>query len=73
MNYDPPQKKILERPVEITDICEFFKDFMLNNKLGQISNLHVAFADCQEEGVKFIGCKILAGLVSNYINTVILL
>lgn len=67
MNYDPPDKKDLGRPVEITDICEFFKDFMLNNRLGQISNLHVAFADSQEEGVNFIGCKILAALVRSYV------
>ncbi|PKK74498.1 RdRP-domain-containing protein [Rhizophagus irregularis] len=68
MNYDPPEKKILGRPVEITDICEFFKDFMLNNRLGQISNLHVAFADSEEEGVNFIGCKILAALHSKAVD-----
>ena len=44
MNYDPPNRKTTEKdkPVEIADICEFFKDFMLNNKLGQIANLHLA-------------------------------
>ncbi|RIA84668.1 RNA dependent RNA polymerase-domain-containing protein [Glomus cerebriforme] len=68
MNYDPPVKKTLDRPVEITDICEFFKDFMINNRLGQISNLHVALADIQDEGVKFIGCKILATLHSKAVD-----
>jgi hypothetical protein len=70
MDYDPSNKinkNELGRQVEITDICEFFKDFILNNRLGQISNLHVAFADSQEEGVNFIGCKKLAALVRSYI------
>ncbi|GES78777.1 RNA-dependent RNA polymerase 6-like [Rhizophagus clarus] len=68
MNYDSPEKKNLGRPVEITDICEFFKDFMLNDKLGQISNLHVALADRREEGVNYIGCKMLAALASKAVD-----
>jgi RNA-dependent RNA polymerase len=68
MDYDPPKRKIIEdRPVEITDISDFFTDFMLNNKLGQIANLHLALAEYNEEGGKFLGCKILAGLVRNCI------
>ena len=68
MNYDPPERKTIEdRPVVISDICEFFKDFMLNNRLGTIANLHLALADINAEGVKFSKCIELANLVKNYI------
>jgi RNA-dependent RNA polymerase len=66
MNYDPPDRKIIEdRPVDITDVCEFFKDFMLNDRLGQIGNLHLAFADHSIDGVRSRECIELAELVWN--------
>ena len=66
MNYDSPGRKTLDRPVEIDDVCDFFKDFMLNDRLGQIDNLHLAFADSNPEGVRFAGCVKLAELVRDY-------
>jgi len=67
MNYDPVERNSLDRDVEINDICDFFKDFMLNNRLGQIANLHVALADFNIEGVKSSDCIRLAKLVRSYI------
>ena len=63
MEYDSQGRKVLDRPVEIDDICEFFKDFMLNDRLGQIDNLHLAHADSNSKGVKSRGCMFLAELV----------
>lgn len=64
MNYDPPDRKIIEdRPVKISDVCDFFKDFMLNDRLGQIGNLHLAFADHSIGGVRSEECIKLAELV----------
>ncbi|CAG8476071.1 7262_t:CDS:10 [Acaulospora colombiana] len=60
MNYKAPERKILDRPVEISDVCEFFTDFMINNRLGQIANLHLAFADYEAEGVRSEKCLELA-------------
>ncbi|CAG8546813.1 1547_t:CDS:10 [Diversispora eburnea] len=60
MNYDPPERKKLDRPVEISDIYEFFTDFMKNNRLGQIANLHMALADFNVDGVRDQQCMKLA-------------
>ncbi|RIA96799.1 RNA dependent RNA polymerase-domain-containing protein [Glomus cerebriforme] len=68
MDYDPPKRKTLERPVEIDDICEFFTDFMLNDRLGQIDNLHLAHADSNSKGVKSLGCMHLAELHSKAVD-----
>ncbi|RIA98947.1 RNA dependent RNA polymerase-domain-containing protein [Glomus cerebriforme] len=69
MDYDATDKKIIEdRPVEIADICEFFKDFMLNNRLGQIGNLHLALADYSVEGVRSKKCIELAELHSKAVD-----
>ena len=67
MDYDPPDRKTIDdRQVEITDICEFFKDFMLNDRLGQIGNLHLATADHSLFGVRSGECIKLAELVWSY-------
>lgn len=63
MNYDAPARKKLDRPVEVSDICEFFTDFMKNNRLGQIANLHMALADFNADGVRNNECIRLAELV----------
>ncbi|CAB4416419.1 unnamed protein product [Rhizophagus irregularis] len=69
MNYDPPDRKIIEdRPVKISDVCEFFKDFMLNDRLGQIGNLHLAFADHSIGGVRSEECIKLAELHSKAVD-----
>ncbi|GBC00471.1 hypothetical protein RclHR1_03870011 [Rhizophagus clarus] len=60
MVYDSQGKYELNRSVEIDDICDFFKDFMLNDRLGQIDNLHLAHADSNSKGVKSTGCMKLA-------------
>jgi hypothetical protein len=63
MVYDSQGREELNRPVIINDICDFFKNFMLNDRLGQIDNLHLAHADSNSKGVKSAGCMMLAELV----------
>lgn len=63
MVYDSQGREELDRPVVIDDICDFFKNFMLNDRLGQIDNLHLAYADSNSKGVKSEGCIFLANLV----------
>ncbi len=67
MNYEPVERKKLDRDVDINDICDFFKDFMLNNRLGKIANLHLALADYKEEGIRSSECIKLAKQVRSYI------
>ncbi|CAG8489836.1 4430_t:CDS:10 [Acaulospora morrowiae] len=68
MKYDPPGRKTLDRPVEISDLHEFFSDFMINNRLGQIANLHMAFADYEAEGVRCKECVYLANMHSKAVD-----
>ncbi|CAG8602550.1 7809_t:CDS:10 [Acaulospora morrowiae] len=68
MKYDPPDRKKLDRPVEISDLHEFFSDFMINNRLGQIANLHMAFADYEAEGVRCNECVYLAQMHSKAVD-----
>ncbi|CAI2179492.1 5586_t:CDS:2 [Funneliformis geosporum] len=68
MEFDSQGKKELDRDVEIVDICEFFKDYMLNNRLGQIANLHLALADYNEMGIRSAECIKLAQLHSNAVD-----
>jgi len=68
MVYDSQGREDLGRPVKINDICNFFKDFMLNDRLGQIDNLHLAHADSNSKGVKSSGCMLLAELHSQAVD-----
>ncbi|CAI2166599.1 4586_t:CDS:2 [Funneliformis geosporum] len=68
MEFDSQGRRELDRDVEIGDICEFFKDYMLNNRLGQIANLHSVFADFTAEGVKSNECIKLAEMHSNAVD-----
>ncbi|CAG8468456.1 7511_t:CDS:10 [Scutellospora calospora] len=66
MKYSSPERKTLDRdgPIEISDIHKFFIDFMKNDRIGQIGNLHLALADYYEEGVYHPSCIGLAELHS---------
>ncbi|CAG8747083.1 8495_t:CDS:2, partial [Funneliformis mosseae] len=68
MEFDSQGRRELNRDVEISDICEFYKDYMLNNRLGQIANLHSAFADFTSEGVKSNECIKLSKMHSNAVD-----
>lgn len=67
MAYDTQGRAELNnRSVVMDDICDFFKNFMLNDRLGQIDNLHLAHADSNSKGVKSTGCMKLAVWVRDY-------
>ncbi|CAG8616569.1 6366_t:CDS:2, partial [Cetraspora pellucida] len=69
MDYSPPKRKELEdRPVEISDICEFFTDFTKNDRIGMIGNLHLALADFHPEGIFHPQCLKLAELHSKAVD-----
>ncbi|RGB37602.1 RNA dependent RNA polymerase-domain-containing protein [Rhizophagus diaphanus] len=68
MVYDSQGREELDRPVVMNDICNFFKNFMLNDRLGQIDNLHLAHADSNSKGVKSTGCIVLAELHSQAVD-----
>ncbi|PWW73042.1 RdRP-domain-containing protein [Tuber magnatum] len=58
----PP--KDLGRPVETSDVVDFFLEFMENNLLGMISSRHLITADKKVEGVHHPDCLKLAELAS---------
>ncbi|CAG8532252.1 7758_t:CDS:2 [Ambispora leptoticha] len=68
MRYDRPPRVELPRPVNIEDVCDFFVDFMINDRLGSICNLHMAFADSHVNGVQSEECLLLANLASKAVD-----
>ncbi|CUS12437.1 unnamed protein product [Tuber aestivum] len=62
----PP--KDLGRPVETSDIVDFFLEFMENNLLGMISTRHLITADKKVEGVHHPDCLKLAQLASTAVD-----
>ncbi|CAG8729921.1 4203_t:CDS:2, partial [Ambispora leptoticha] len=68
MRYDRPPRVELPRPVNIEDICDFFVDFMINDRLGSICNLHMALADSYVDGVQNEECLLLASLASKAVD-----
>ncbi|KAL5116812.1 hypothetical protein ACEQ8H_005293 [Pleosporales sp. CAS-2024a] len=67
-DYTPIKPKELGRPVEANDIVDFFIDFMKNDKLGQISNMHKIRADKNELGTFGNECIKLAKLASDAVD-----
>ena len=65
LDYAAPPRKELDRPVNIEDIAEFFRDFMENDRLGTICNNHLTLADQKELGVFSSECIELAEKVNN--------
>ncbi|XP_024404007.1 RNA-dependent RNA polymerase 6 isoform X2 [Physcomitrium patens] len=64
MEYAAHDSKILYRPANIKDVKNFFVNSMMNDKLGFISNAHVARADKSPEGALDSDCLRLAHLAS---------
>lgn len=62
--YPTVQPKTINRAVTLKDVAEFFVDFMQNDQLGRIANLHQVFADLLPEGTKSSKCLQLAHLHS---------
>ena len=58
----------LNRRVEITDMSDFFLDFMEQDKLGYICNSHMVIADQKPEGVFSEPCLKLAQMASTAVD-----
>jgi hypothetical protein len=67
-DYAATVPKNLGRPVEADDIVEFFIEFMMHDKLGQISNIHKIRADRKCEGTLNSDCILLAKLASDAVD-----
>lgn len=63
---DPPRD--LGRPVQTEDIVDFFIDFMINDRLGVISNKHKIRADLKPAGTRDEACIMLAKLASDAVD-----
>jgi hypothetical protein len=66
--YAPTAPLDLGRAVQVNDIVDFFIDFMINDKLGQISNMHKIRADRKERGTFDEDCTLLAKLASDAVD-----
>lgn len=56
------------RRVENSDISNFFLDFMSNDQLGRISNIHLQLADQKTRGTMDPECILLAGMHSTAVD-----
>lgn len=54
--------------VTITEIADFFVDYIKNDNLGQIANAHVVFADLSSQGAACSECVQLAKLHSTAVD-----
>ena len=50
MDFTSPEKIVLPRPVEVSDMIQFVADYIKNDQLGIIANAHLVHADHDEEG-----------------------
>jgi len=63
-SYPSVTPKDLDRDCAIQDIVDFFLDFIVNDRLGQICTMHSVLADQMEEGVRHPACIKLSELAS---------
>ncbi|KAJ3087107.1 hypothetical protein HK102_011793 [Quaeritorhiza haematococci] len=64
MDYEPAPPVILDRTPNIDDVADFIIKYMQNDRLGVISNMHLARADESENGPADPKCLKLARLAS---------
>ncbi|CAF3820630.1 unnamed protein product [Adineta steineri] len=68
-NYDsqeePPK---MNRPITREDINQIVMEVSEQNCLGSLSNIHLAYADKEKEGIKSEVCTNLAGWISQEVN-----
>ena len=67
-NYPRVPPRTIDHTVETADIAEFFIEFMENDRLGQICNMHMQLADQRELGILDPDCITLAGLASTAVD-----
>ncbi|KAL2653152.1 hypothetical protein R1flu_021280 [Riccia fluitans] len=64
MDYSPPAATVVDHPVTIEEIQEFFLNYMTNDNLGVIANAHVVHADKEKSKARSEKCLELAHLAS---------
>ncbi|KAL9610417.1 MAG: hypothetical protein Q9167_004872 [Letrouitia subvulpina] len=64
MDYTPPPKMEVRRPITSDDLTSYFVTYMKNDNLPTIAHAHLALADFMDEGVKASKCLQLAALHS---------
>lgn len=64
MDFTPEEPKRVSPPVHISDIQQFFVDFIKNDNLGIIANAHCAIADASPKGAYDEKCSRLVALHS---------
>ncbi|KAL3684950.1 hypothetical protein R1sor_002972 [Riccia sorocarpa] len=64
MDYSPPAATVLDHPVTIEEIQEFFVNYIANDNLGVIANAHVVHADKENSKARSEKCLELAHLAS---------
>jgi hypothetical protein len=67
-DFAPAIPNNLVRPVEANEIVDFFIEFVINDKLGQISNIHKIRADRSANGTRGPDCMLLAKLASDAVD-----
>ncbi len=56
------------REIETRDMTDFFINFMASDRLGQISTLHMVWADVSEHGTLAPECLKLAAMASTAVD-----
>ncbi|KAI9697852.1 MAG: hypothetical protein M1820_007639 [Bogoriella megaspora] len=67
-NYPKVPPVELNRPVQMDDMTDFFIHFIENDRLGQISSIHMQLADQRPGGTCDMDCIKLAGLASTAVD-----
>ncbi|KAF2849275.1 rna-dependent rna polymeras-like protein [Plenodomus tracheiphilus IPT5] len=67
-DYKSEPAKDLGRPVQVSDIVDFFVEYMNMDRLGQISNKHKIRADIKPMGTRDPECILLAQLASDAVD-----
>lgn len=68
MDFTPEKPLEQDRPIDISDVGEFFVTYMKNDSLGLIAHAHLAQADQQPGGVTSDACIELAKLHSQAVD-----
>ena len=63
-----PRQVDIGRPVTRLDMADWFCEFMKNDRLGQICNLHLQMADCDERGTLSGHCVDLAHIAAQAVD-----
>jgi RNA-dependent RNA polymerase len=50
MDFASPEKKVLDRSVDVNDMIDFIAEYIKNDQLGIIANAHLVHADAEEKG-----------------------